>query len=313
LDCFAGTSQSVDMDGEPHISSARLALQVSPTFTHAVFFEREEHVPELDSALRADFPGRNFRVFADCNLRIADGLAWLRAQGTSTSGPQLGPVFAFLDPCGLALDWTTVRTIATWTGRSGPRDYKRGHMPELLILFPTGPMRRTLPVDGGTPEATEARKGEVDRLFGDQRWREVYAAQRAGRIKGEDSWVPYVDLYRLALVDLGYTYTCTIEVRNTMNVIQHDFVFATTHPAGAKIMQAVTGKARKILPAMVQQEKLARKARDAPRLFDETDVDLERYLTDPDKWARFRDAPPAAFDPLALPLPPDPPQQGTLL
>ena len=88
------------------------------------FFRAAEKIAvPLETALRTEFPDRHIHVIGgDCNERITEGLDWLRNQGTATSGPQLGPVFALLDPDSMELKWSTIETIAKWTGQAAPRD-----------------------------------------------------------------------------------------------------------------------------------------------------------------------------------------------
>jgi three-Cys-motif partner protein len=306
IDCFAGEPDAVDMAGEPFPGSARIALTADPPLTHAVFFELEDKAAALEVALRSEFSDRDIHVIGgDCNQHITEGLNWLRSQGTARSGPQLGPVFALLDPDSMELEWSTIETIAKWTGQAGPNDWSRqGRLVELLVLFPTGPFRRSMPINPGTTEASDAAKAEVDLLFGNQEWRRIYDAQRSGAIGGEDSWMWYVHMYRRGLLDLGYKYTSAIEVRNTSSVVQYHLVFATANNTGRKVMRDVQSRARKILPAMVQEEKSARRA-GADRLFEEEDADLDRYAEDPDRWAFFTDEDPPAFDPSRHPRPPE--------
>jgi three-Cys-motif partner protein len=199
-----------------------------PPLTHALFFELPEVAGPLEVALREEFPNRDLHVIGgDCNQRITEGLDWLRCQGTATTGPQLGPVFALLDPDSMQLEWSTVETLARWSGKLTPNDYSRRRPVELLVLFPTGAFRRSMPIQAGTTEATSGTKADMDRLFGNDQWRTIYDSQRSGAIEGEDSWLWYVHLYRRGLLNLGYTYTSAIEVRNTLNVIQYHLVFAT--------------------------------------------------------------------------------------
>jgi three-Cys-motif partner protein len=307
IDCFAGEADAVDMAGEPFEGSARIALKTDPPLTHAVFFELEEKAAALEVALRSEFPDRDIHVIGgDCNQRITQGLEWLRGQGTARSGPQLGPVFALLDPDSMELEWSTIETIAKWTGQTAPNDFSRqGRLVELLALFPTGGFRRSMPITAGTTEVSESTKAEVDRLFGNREWRSIYSAQRSGAIRGEDSWLWYVHLYRRGLLNLGYRYTSAIEVRNTSGVIQYHLVFATGNNTGRKVMKDVQGRARKILPAMVEDEKRVRRS-GGPRLFEEEDADLDRYAEDPDRWASFTDDDPLVFDPNGHPRPPEP-------
>jgi three-Cys-motif partner protein len=282
-----------------------------PPLTHALFFELPEVAGPLEPTLREEFPNRDLHVMGgDCNQRIMEGLDWIRNQGTATTGPQLGPVFALLDPDSMQLEWSTVEKLARWTGMLTPNDYSRRRPVELLILFPTGAFRRSMPIQAGTTEATEETKADVDLLFGGDQWRPIYDSQRSGAIEGEDSWLWYVHLYRRGLVDLGYTYTSAIEVRNTLNVIQYHLVFATANNTGKKVMRDVQRRARKILPAMVEDEKRARRA-GGTRLFEEDDLDLDRYAADPERWASFHDDEPMAFDADKHPRP-SPPEQAKL-
>jgi hypothetical protein len=196
----------------------------------------------------------------------------------------------------MELSWSTIEMIANWSGQASSSDYKRRNKIELLVLFPTGPMRRTLPSDPTKEQASGPAKATVDRLFGHDRWRDIYEAQRSGVISGEDAWMHYVELYRRGLHQLGYSYTSVIEVRNTRNVVLYHLVFATNNATGKKVMKDVQAKARRILPAMVAEERRARSSK-GRTLFEEDDADLDRYAADPSKWAFFTDGVPEPFDP----------------
>jgi len=130
---------------------------------------------------------------------------------------------------------------------SSEGEYRRRNRVELLILFPTGPLRRKLP-QAGKDIASDEHQLEIDQLFGNCDWREIYRAQRDRWIGGEASWMHYVNLYRLGLSRLGYSYTSAIEVRNTKQVVQYHLIFATSNQAGLRIMNGVLQKAREILP-----------------------------------------------------------------
>ncbi|MCU1364051.1 MAG: hypothetical protein JWM55_1879 [Acidimicrobiaceae bacterium] len=255
-----------------------------------------ERAAQLTSSLAGEFPQRNIKVISgDCNLSLQDGLDWIRNEGGSRSGPHLGQTLAFLDPDSLELEWDTVVRLANWQMSNIRPTFSRRNRIELLILFPTGPMRRQLPQ---TPkaEASEQKKRIVDRLFGSPDWRFIYEAQRQEVIKGEESWLYYVDLYRLQLSRLGYKYTAAIEVKNTRNVVLYHMIFATSNDTGQKIMKTLLTKAREVLPIMVDEEK-ARRGALGPRLFEESEVDLERIKANPGRWAKLFADPPVPFDP----------------
>src|SRR5665213_2916121 len=116
IDCFAGSNDNVEIGtGRELPGSPRIALGVSPQFTHLLFFELPERATQLATSLTSEFPGRNLKVVSgDCNLSLEDGLEWIRGQGNSKSGPHLGQTLAFLDPDSLELEWETVVKLANW-------------------------------------------------------------------------------------------------------------------------------------------------------------------------------------------------------
>lgn len=297
IDCFAGSRDNVEFGtGRDLLGSPRIALNVSPQFTHLLFFELPERASQLASSLANEYPGRNLKVISgDCNLSLQDGLDWIRTQGGSRSGPHLGQTLAFLGPDSLELEWDTVVDLANWQISNIRPSYNRRNRVELLILFPTGPMRRQLP-QPPKAEATEQQKRIVDRLFGGADWRPIYDAQREKIISGEESWLHYVELYRLQLLRLGYNFTAAIEVKNTTNAVLYHMVFATSNDTGKKIMKAILTKAREVLPVMIDEEKYRRRT-SGPRLFDESEADLERIRADPSRWAKLFADPPLPFNP----------------
>jgi three-Cys-motif partner protein len=219
IDAFAGESVNVERHtGRPIPNSPRVALSTRPRFTHVLAFERPEKASALQAALRREYPDRKPRVIGgDVNTTLQLGLDWWRAQGTGPNyGPHLGPALAYLDPNSLELDWRTIRTLAMFLRDSPVRGiHKRRRPIELLILFPTGPMRRILPQPPKRPADAKARE-PIDRLFGGLHWQAIYQDQINGRLDpGESSWLHYVHQYRWQLAELGYPHTSAIEVRNT--------------------------------------------------------------------------------------------------
>jgi three-Cys-motif partner protein len=300
IDCFAGSNDNVEFGtGRELPGSPRIALSVAPQFTHLLFFELPERASQLATSLKNEFPDRELKVISgDCNLSLEDGLDWIKENGNSRSGPHLGQALAFLDPDSLELEWETVVKLASWQMSKNGSAFIRRNRIELLILFPTGPMRRQLSQPPRT-EATEKQKLIIDRLFGGEDWRSIYDAQRQGKIKGEDSWLHYVSQYRLQLTNLGYEFTAAIEVRNTGNVVMYHMIFATSNDTGKKIMKSVLAKASEILPKMIDDEKSRRRG-SGPRLFQESEAELEKIKADPGRWARLFAERPKPFDIEAL-------------
>ena len=299
IDCFSGSTRNIDRAGHEVRASPRVALQATDGevtgFTHLLFFELASEALELEHSLRKAYPNRRFRVVpGDCNLTVPEGLAWLKSEGGPWSGPHLGATLAYLDPDALELRWSTVETVAGWCTTAPAGEFTRRNRVELLILFPTGPLRRTLP-QKGKRAASEGQRLQVDMLFGNDEWRQIYQAQRDGRVVGEDSWLHYVDLYRLGLKRLGYRYTSAIEVRNTKRVVFYHLVFATSNRAGQDIMSAVQQMARQILPRMIAAEQ-RRRAKGEPSMFDEEDDELIEIASDPASWASYFNYEPVPFN-----------------
>jgi three-Cys-motif partner protein len=297
IDCFAGSHRNIDRTTkEPVPSSIELALEASPPFTHVLGFELRDRAVALETKLASQHPDRPVRIVGgDCNSKIDEGLAWWRDQGSADGrrGPLLGPALAYLDPDSMELDWATVERISSF-GMTPvrPGDFVRRRRAELLILFPTGPMRRTLPQSG--PDATEASKNDVDRVFGSEDWRQIYADQRDDKVRGERSWIHYVELYRYQLEQLGYSHTSAIEVRNTRNVVLYHMVFATEHDAGKNIMKSIQQRARKVLPEMIAREKALRAQR-GPSLFEGSDAELDRFSANPERYAQLFNDPTSPY------------------
>lgn len=225
LDAFAGQGVGRSREtGDVFEGSVRIALQTEgPPFTHLRFVEVDStKARRLREDLSAEFPGRDILVYeGDCNqmvrLALADlaDLAW-------------APTFAFLDPDGIQLKWSTVEALA---------DHKRGHKfkVELWLLFSTMGLVRRLALD-----EEKLRPGDeqaASDAFGDDSWRPIYDARRDDRIDGKRARYEYINLYRWKLErELNYSHTFALEIRNDRGVPIYAMVFATDHEAGKRIM-----------------------------------------------------------------------------
>ncbi|HVL40463.1 MAG TPA: three-Cys-motif partner protein TcmP [Fimbriimonadaceae bacterium] len=226
IDAFAGDTINLLRGSDRQFpGSAELALGVSPPFTHVRLFEQRA---ARAAALRAlpRSPATDFDVIeGDCNLQMARVLAGLPAQA---------PTFAFLDPDGMELHWSTIRRIA---------DHKRAYATkhdrakvEMWVLFSTAGMVRML---GSNREFAEAQgfPQKVAHLYGAWGpWQAVWEARLDGRISPGDAKRAYLYLYMDRLAQLGYRHLLVRPIENSRNEL-YAMVFATDHPAGAQIMQ----------------------------------------------------------------------------
>ena len=192
------------------------------------------------------------------------GLDWLRNQGTATSGPQLGPVFALLDPDSMQLEWSTIETIAMdWSGSHRPTTHVGAV--ELLILFPTGAFRRSMPIKS---EQLRHRKRPRQTWIaclgiksGDRSTTLNVRAPSTARTLGCGTCT-----FTAGVLNLGYN-TPAQSRCETLATSSSTTLYSrprTTRPKVMRTCRAVLG----ILPAMVEDEKRARRA-GRTRLFEE--------------------------------------------
>jgi three-Cys-motif partner protein len=225
LDIFAGGGMNISETTTTEIpSSALIALQARPPLAQRVVL-CERDIRALSALTHRVTPfGDRARVFAgDANAQIRDMLALI---------PRDAPAFAFLDPEGSELAWSTVEAVA----RHKPEPHKKV---EQLILLPTDMgFVRTLPLER---DITEAAAAKIDAMYGHDRWRWIYDARRSGRINAEAARTQYVELYAQGLRDLGYVYVQERQITKEgaggaaggpMYFLMH----ASDHEAGERIM-----------------------------------------------------------------------------
>lgn len=273
LDLFAGEPENVDrITGEAVQGSPWVALSTDdPPFTRLRFFELDEP-HELEAALRAEYPDRDFRVIGgDCNQTIHDVLAELRPLNWV-------PAFAFIDPNGPDVRWTTLETLAAFKAN-------RRNKVELWMLFPEPMFVRFLRTDGGEVEPDHERR--ITDMYGTDKWLHIYRARLDGRLAPSEARTEYVNLMRWRLQSvLGYSWTHTLEVHTEQGRPIYHLIFATDHDAGDRIMRHLYGRALDEFPKMRRQAIDQR--RGALRLFDdeESGEQLEEYRYEP-PWPPF--------------------------
>lgn len=250
LDAFAGEGTGLDrLTGEEFPGSARIALEAREEagFTKYRYFEVGQRAADLQSRLRADYPGRDIKVYeGDCNATILEALHELRPLNWA-------PTFAFLDPDGMELAWDTLAALA---------DHKRGYRPststkpeykvELWMLFPTSGIVRTLALEEEKVSAADIAR--ANRLFGTEDWRPIYDLRLAGTITPAEAREEYVNLMRWRLERvLGYRFAHPFELKNTKGNTLYHMIFATDSDAGTRIMGAIYANAASRLPAMLHE------------------------------------------------------------
>ena len=234
IDAFAGDTVNVLKGlGQQFPGSAEVALGVTPAFTHVRLFEKNAGRARSLADLRpVDGVGTFEVVSGDCNVEMARVLAGL---------PEQAPTFAFLDPDGIQLQWSTIREIA---------DHKRAYAVakqrskvEMWILFSSGGIVRILGSNQSHADA-QGLPEKVARLYGAWGpWEEVWAARLDGRVSPGQAKQAYLFLYMERLAALGYRQLLVRHIHNSRNDL-YAMVFVSDSPAGHRLMQWAQEKDR---------------------------------------------------------------------
>lgn len=173
IDAFAGTGyrqpreKSTEQLTIPELEeaqeyldgSAKIALQLNPSFDDYIFIEQsEKRCKELEK-LEFEYAELEISIMRDDANRFI--LDYCRK---SWAGHR---AVMFLDPFGLEVNWETIKTIA---------DTKAI---DLWLLFPLSGVMRMLKNDG---EISEAWKSKLNNFFGTQEWYETFYEKPQGQL-----------------------------------------------------------------------------------------------------------------------------------
>jgi len=179
VDAFAGTGQRVestgrrgkaaalddveDLDAEAlQKGSARIALEVDPSFNRYVFIEkRARRAKELES-LRGEFPGKVSAI----QIERADANEYLKKWCEQTDWQKHRAV-VFLDPYDMQVDWTTIEAIAATKAI------------DLWLLFPLGVAVNRLLTKNEPPPKNWANA--LTRFFGNEEWKQEFYLKKTER------------------------------------------------------------------------------------------------------------------------------------
>lgn len=249
LDLFAGALDNERRHEQGTFAgSARVALETEPPFTRLAFFELGAKAKKLEADISACRPTDDrWNVFAgDCNTEIGRALAWLGEQY------RWAPTFAFIDPRGLQVQWTTLETLARWR--------KGSHKTELWMLFPEPALQRVLGLRGVRGQSSA---DALDGLFGCTDWIAIHQLRQFDLLDPASTRAEFVNLVRWRLeTGLGYRTTHALQFETTSRVPVYTMVFATDHTAGSDIMAHVYNNASAwLIPEMRARAQAARQKR----------------------------------------------------
>jgi len=196
-------------------------------------------------------------VPGDSNIVVRDALTWLETRWA--------PTFAFIDPNGLQVAWSTLETLAQW--RVGKTKV------EMWILFPEPALARVLGLKG----VQGSRSAELlDRLYGTSDWQVIHRQRQLEEIGPNEMRLEFINLLRWRLESvLGYKWTHALQIATDKGRPVYTMVFATDSPVGDRIMSHVyNNAAARALPEMRARarhvrERLKEDEQGIQRLIDE--------------------------------------------
>lgn len=194
----------------PHPATRFFFNELNPTM-HQALTERVSASPLRDRVTLYQADANEIVHVVIDEIQKEDRTARLRGKWSVLN-------FAFLDPEGLELDWSTVSALA------------RMKRMDLIINFSTGGLLRA--IGKGHFEA-------VDRFFGTAKWREVYDENKGPNTRRK----ALIDFYRHNLEKFGYQIINIdqgpggeyIPVQNSKNVQVYSMIFASKHPLGSEL------------------------------------------------------------------------------
>ncbi len=167
IDAFAGSGaiQTDEEEAQQFISgSTRRAINISDKpFDKLIFIERNMNRYAALQNIRNEFPNRDIQIEnADANDFLKNFKQdWKQWRGV-----------LFLDPFATEVSWSTIETIGNFNAL------------DLWILFPTQAIVRLLPTEQKPEEINSRWADRLDRIYGDESWRELYRINPQGDLFG---------------------------------------------------------------------------------------------------------------------------------
>ncbi|MCC7293656.1 MAG: three-Cys-motif partner protein TcmP [Phycisphaerales bacterium] len=203
--------------------SARIALEVSPSFDRYVFIELNPRRVEELRLLQMEFPDKAQAI----DIQESDANTYLQEWCTQTDWRKHRAV-VFLDPYGMQVEWETMSAIA------------RTKAIDLWYLFPLGmAINRLLTRKGPPPDAWA---NALTRSFGADLWKQAfYAKKQEPSLFGEEtSDIKDTDMRRIGEFFIARLKTifCAVApnpltLRNSTGTPIYLLCFAAGNPKGA--------------------------------------------------------------------------------
>jgi len=203
--------------------SAKIALEVEPSFQHYIFIERDPGRAKELEELRAAFPRKAQAV----KIAQRDANTWLKQWCATTDWRRCRAV-VFLDPYGMQVDWALIETLA------------KTQAIDLWILFPLGVAVNRLLTKSRKPPPAWGRA--LTRIFGTESWRNAfYSHSTQQTLFGENAVIAkeadFEKIGKFFVARLETVFTAVaknpLPLLNSRNVPLFLLCFAAGNPRGA--------------------------------------------------------------------------------
>jgi len=225
IDAFAGAGKILLRDkGTEEISflsgSAERAAQVSDKqFDRLIFIEKDSGRCADLERLSKEHPGRDVRIE---NAEANDFMRNFQEDWRAWRG------VLFLDPFATEVEWSTIEAIARFNAL------------DTWILCPVSALARMLPRSRKPDDISEEMSNRLTRIFGDNRWKEVYHESRQQNLFGKSEQVrdwgvdKIVEVYKGNLSRLfGERFLPQSRtLKNSKNSPMYEFLCCVGHPRG---------------------------------------------------------------------------------
>lgn len=230
IDAFAGPGIHISRtDGRFVPGSPLNALNVEPPFKEYYFIDIDHlKIQELEK-LADENPHQIFVYPGDCNQILLEKVFPQVKYGDYRRG------LCLLDPYSMQLNWEVIEHAG-----------QMGSM-EIFLNFPIGPINRSVLVSQDPGKINEARRNEMDRVWGDSSWRELLYKKKEDLFGYREEKVTnekVKEAFQKRLKEkAGFKYVPEpIPMKNTKGAIVFYLFFAAHKPVAKKIVEGIFRK-----------------------------------------------------------------------
>ncbi len=234
IDLFSGPGKArVSETQEVILGSPLIALRAEKPFTEYFFVDIDEkNSNALEKRCQAFIKPEHIHIYTgDANSIVYEVVDYiLSVDSEFISGAWSSLNFAFVDPEGLELQWSTIEALA------------RINKIDMLIYYPQMGITREMP-----KEIDQQPPTPLDRFFGDQRWRLMYK-QKCTDSQRRHLASELLDYYLQKIQSLGYKAREYQEIKEHSPLIRnrernaplYRLIFVSKHKRGHEFWEKIS-------------------------------------------------------------------------